>query len=64
MLGFPLTKAVLLLGMLFLFLSDKLPGALFTKMWAECREATRDSLDSKASDGGAQLAVSQSEGTR
>lgn len=63
MLGFPLTKAVLLLGMFFLVLSDKLAGALFTKMRARCREATRDGLDSEASSGGAQFAVSKSEGT-
>lgn len=35
---------------------------LITKMWVECMEATRDGLDLKASNRGAQFAVSKPKG--
>lgn len=43
MLGGSLAKALLLLEMCLFFLSNS--WALITKMWADCREASRDGLD-------------------
>lgn len=63
MLGFPLTEAVLLLGMPFHFLSDKLLGAIYRDVGTG-EEATRDGPHPTASTGGVQFAVSKSDGTR